>query len=135
MRDKELAKQIENKYNLLSYPNISIISVITIGEIKSIALQNNWGETRTLRLDELIKQFLIADINAENIINKYAEIDTYSQGKNKDKRLIISSRNMGKNDLWIAATASVLNATLITTDNDFTHLQNEYLDLIKINIL
>jgi tRNA(fMet)-specific endonuclease VapC len=34
----------------------------------------------------------------------------------------MSARNMGKNDLWIAATTAALGATLITTDQDFDHL-------------
>jgi len=41
---------------------------------------------------------------------------------------------MGKNDLLIAATASVLNATLLTTDQDFNHLHNEFLNLEFIRI-
>jgi predicted nucleic acid-binding protein len=40
---------------------------------------------------------------------------------------------MGKNDIWIAATASVLNATLITTDNDFDHLNGVFLPVIYID--
>lgn len=32
---------------------------------------------------------------------------------------------MGKNDLWIAATAYVTGATLLTTDADFDHLPTE----------
>jgi predicted nucleic acid-binding protein len=34
--------------------------------------------------------------------------------------------------LWIAATASVANAKLITLDADFEHLDHEFLELIKI---
>lgn len=34
---------------------------------------------------------------------------------------------MGKNDLWIAATAFLLEGTLLTTDSDFNHLNNEFL--------
>ena len=41
---------------------------------------------------------------------------------------------MGKEDLWIAATASVLNAILITTDKDFQHLDNEFIKLEYIYI-
>lgn len=41
---------------------------------------------------------------------------------------------MGKNDLWIAATASVLNLELLTTDSDFDHLGGKYLKLNKINL-
>jgi len=40
---------------------------------------------------------------------------------------------MGKNDLWIAATASVLSAALLTTDNDFSHLQGYFLQMEKID--
>jgi len=35
---------------------------------------------------------------------------------------------MGKNDLWIAACAKAAGATLLTTDNDFTHLIPDHLD-------
>lgn len=50
------------------------------------------------------------------------------------KPLKMSARNMGKNDIWIAATASVLGAVLLTTDNDFDHLQDEFLQVDKIEI-
>jgi tRNA(fMet)-specific endonuclease VapC len=40
---------------------------------------------------------------------------------------------MGKNDIWIAATASALNAILVTTDTDFAHLDNEFLSVSHIN--
>jgi tRNA(fMet)-specific endonuclease VapC len=41
---------------------------------------------------------------------------------------------MGKNDLWIAATASVLSATLLTTDKDFDHLKDVFLSLERISL-
>jgi len=41
---------------------------------------------------------------------------------------------MGKNDLWIAATAAITESKLMTTDGDFDHLNGIYLDLIKIEI-
>jgi len=41
---------------------------------------------------------------------------------------------MGKNDLWIAATSTVYNLELITTDKDFDHLSDEYLKLKYIDI-
>ncbi len=31
---------------------------------------------------------------------------------------------MGKNDIWIAATAFILDFKLITVDGDFKHLNN-----------
>lgn len=41
---------------------------------------------------------------------------------------------MTKNDLWIAATASILNLTLITTDLDFNHLSPIFLKLETLDI-
>jgi len=41
---------------------------------------------------------------------------------------------MGKNDLYIAATSSVYELILITTDKDFNHLEPEYIKLENVNI-
>ena len=43
----------------------------------------------------------------------------------------LTSRNMGKNDLWIAATAAVTQSKLLTTDGDFDHLNGSFIDLIR----
>jgi len=132
VRDKVARKKIETTYQFFGKSSKPIISVVTIGEIKSIAKRNYWGLRKLELLDKILNQLVIIDINAEDIIEKYAEIDAYSQGKLKNNPLPMTSRNMGKNDLWIAATASVTNATLITTDKDFYHLNNTYLKLTII---
>ena len=41
---------------------------------------------------------------------------------------------MGKNDLWIAATAAVTGAKLLSADNDFDHLNGTFLDFEKIDL-
>jgi predicted nucleic acid-binding protein len=110
------------------------MSVVTLGELRSLALQNDWGNQKQISLSILPQQFIITDINVMSIITRYAEIDAFSRGRLKGKPLGMSSRNMGKNDLWIAATASVLNLTLITTDLDFNHLHNHYIDLELITL-
>ena len=53
-----------------------------------------------------------------------AQLDAYSQGKLSMRPLPagMSARNMGKNDLWIAATALYFDVELHTTDKDFDHL-------------
>ena len=134
VRDTDLTRRLEENLRLLTGRNNLVISVVSIGEIKSIAKQNKWGEKRVRRLIEILSQFLIADINVEDIIESYSEIDTYSQGKLEGKATSFTSRNMGKNDLWIAATASTLNLELITTDKDFDHLNEEYLQLKWIDL-
>lgn len=124
--------EIEKKYDLKSSNNF--ISVISLGELKSLAIRNKWGEFRLSRIELLRNDFSILDINMPKIIDHYGEIDCYSQGKFDGKPLGMSARNMGKNDLWIAATASVFNITLLTSDQDFTHLDITYLDLEIVDI-
>jgi predicted nucleic acid-binding protein len=41
---------------------------------------------------------------------------------------------MGKNDLWIAATASVYKMTLMTMDKDFEHLDEVFLDVDLVEV-
>ena len=135
LRQSSLADYIERTYQpLVPSPTMKpLISAVIQGELKSISLQNNWGEPRKHQLQLLMDKFLVVDIRIEAIINRYAEIDAYSQGKLKGRLLTGSARNMGKNDLWIAATASVLDATLLTTDKDFDHLNNVFLNVIWLD--
>jgi len=107
---------------------------VTIGELRSIAIQNNWGAKRLAKLENELLDFAIIPIKAKDIINRYAEIDAFSQGRLPSKSVEFTARNMGKNDLWIAATASIVGAKLLTADADFTHLDGVYLelDLVKL---
>ncbi len=129
IRRDEFAKNLDVTFRPFSPSSRPIIPIVVFGEIKSIAIQNNWGVKKLSLLDELLFKALRADITME-IVERYAEIDAFSQGKLPDKSIFFSdrvdeqltsedifndiasdftSRNMGKNDLWIAATASVLN--------------------------
>ncbi len=107
------------------------ISYVTLAEIQSFAIKLEWGVTRLLKLQNLLDNMEVIGIEEPTILNAYVEIDTFSQGKNQNIRSKLS-QNMGKNDLWIAATASVLEITLITTDKDFDHLNGVFLDVFFI---
>ncbi len=120
MRGADYAAYVNKKFKILDVNVISVISVVTVGEIYSLSSQWKWGARRIKELDKLIKKLPVIDINDDNIIKKYAEIDFYSLKIQK------SPRKMGKNDLWIAATSAVLNSTLITTDEHFDHLDNNF---------
>jgi len=132
IRNKSKAIEIQKKYDLFNSVNNPIISVVSLGEIKSIALRNKWGSNKINRLNITLNRLIVTDINSDDVINRYAEIEAFSQGKLETRPLNTSARNMGKNDLWIAATVSVLNGYLITTDQDFNHLDQQYLELINI---
>jgi tRNA(fMet)-specific endonuclease VapC len=114
-------------------PNLDdeYISVVTHAEIRSLAYQLNWPDARIKKLEYLLSQFIVTDINnLEPLIKKYAEIDAYGLRKHQAlKPKHRGSITMGKNDLWIAATAAVLGIQLLTTDRDFDHLHNVFLDV------
>ena len=132
LRSKETKSYVDQVYQPFALPNIPLISVVSKGEIKSLGLKNRWGSARFQALNTFLNELVIVDINAEDIIEAYAQIDAFSQGRLKDEPLETTSRNMGKNDLWIAATASVTNSNLLTTDGDFDHLDGKYMKVIKI---
>lgn len=109
------------------------ISVATVAELKSIALQNGWGAKKMRLVDVILDEMLVVEIN-ENLIDTYAEIDAYSQCKNPSfNDYTHTARNMGKNDLWIASTAALLSLILVTTDADFDHFNKVFFEIHKMD--
>lgn len=116
-REGEPSQRLESQLSLQGGRVQGLISVITVGEVHALALKLNWGAKRRQRLIELIRTKLVPiDINRPEIIAAYAELDHFSE------RVARPARPMGQNDLWIAATAHVLQIELVTTDKDFDHL-------------
>jgi tRNA(fMet)-specific endonuclease VapC len=109
------------------------VSVVTLGEMWSLAYQFRWETRKQERLKSILDRFTAIPITDE-IIYRYAQIDAYSQGKLPERALPagMTSRNMGKNDLWIAATASITDSLLVTTDHDFDHLAGNFVRLAVI---
>jgi tRNA(fMet)-specific endonuclease VapC len=134
VRQSDVMKRIEHMFDPFGDGNESWLCVVSKGELRSIAIQNQWGSVRRASLENLMNDFYPADIFSEEVIDCYAEIDAFSQNKLSGKPLNLTARNMGKNDLWIAAVAHVLGAKLLTSDLDFDHLDGHYLDLGKISV-
>lgn len=95
-----------------------IISVLSEGEIRSLAYQWNWGDSKKGYIRFLCGFFSRYSIDSLEVLEAYAVIDAHSDSV---------GRSMGKNDVWIAATAYVTGATLLTTDKDFEHLHPKFL--------
>ena len=113
IRDDATGAFIRERYNLLVQEPKPLLSVVSDGELRSLIFQFGWGPARIEQALFLLGYFdriLVAD---ENLFPAYAFLDASS------RRL---GFRMGKNDLWIAATAYVTGATLLTTDADFDHL-------------
>ena len=133
LRHTDKFAEMNRIHQFLSSKNQVFLSVISIGEIESIAYQNNWGAAKWTQLQEMIEGTSQVEI-FEETIHAYAKIDAFSQGKLAGKPLPkgISARNMGKNDLWLAATAHIGQFKFATTDLDFNHLHGTFIDLIQV---
>ena len=75
VRGAGYAEYVEKKYRLFSPPNIPLISIVSKGEIYSLAVQRDWGGGKLTLLGELLRKLPLVDINNEQIIQRYAEID------------------------------------------------------------
>jgi hypothetical protein len=59
---------------LFSPENTPIISVVSIGEAKSLAIQRKWGKRKVKKLENLLRKLLVASINAETIIESMRKL-------------------------------------------------------------
>ena len=125
---------IDARYGPRLAPNKVQICVVSEGEMLSLAYQFNWGPPKRAVLTALIAALPAVEVRRKRqMINLYGEIDAFSQGRHPTRSLGGGARNMGKNDLWIAATAAAQKATLITADHDFDHLNGIFFDVIYVN--
>jgi tRNA(fMet)-specific endonuclease VapC len=117
-------------------PNDALIyiSFATVAETQSIAYQNGWGQRKATLLENFFAAVRVIGIS-DLLLPAYVGIDAYSQRNHPDYQTypFDTPRNMGKNDLYIGATASLLNLQLVTTDQDFDHLNNTFLTVQRID--
>ncbi len=117
VRRDTLGQWVEVNYSLLTTPTVPLISIVSEGELRSLGLQRAWGATRMQQLEFLLTSFSRVSLDEPGIVEAYAALDAYCES---------TGNAIGKNDLWIAATANVTGATLLTTDRDFDHLHPNY---------
>jgi len=137
VRQSTLGQRIERDFQLLSGNQNLFISAVTKGEILSFAKQSDWGTLKMTSLTTLLDALSCYPVDGtSHLMDAYADIDTYSQGKHQHYLTPtgFSARNMGKNDLWIAATAFLLDLPLLTTDHDFDHLHPHFISVIKVKL-
>lgn len=133
IRKSPLYQKIESEQSLTSADSFPLISVTTKAELISFGIQNNWQTQKLVDLSSLLNKIPIIDINSSDtkLMDAYAELDAFSKGKLASKPLGRSAIKMGKNDLWIAATAVATKSSLITLDGDFDHLNSIFISVIK----
>ena len=132
IRDKSSGEQLEK---FLNPSGKSIfISLVSVAELYSIAFQNQWKEPQRQKLEAFLENVQIIMVD-DFLTRLYVEIDAFSQRKHPgfQNYAFSTPRNMGKNDLWIAATTSLLQLRLMTTDFDFDHLESHFLSVQRID--
>jgi tRNA(fMet)-specific endonuclease VapC len=117
VRMDDLGKYLDAIYGLSGVPNGFVVSIVTWGELKSLATQFNWGTARRAAMTAMLASYRQQDISDPLILDAYADIDAWSRA---------NGYKMGKNDLWIAATALATDTTILTTDRDFDHLKDPH---------
>ncbi len=124
IRNKALGQYINKTYHLTSALHLSAISVITVGEMYSLARRFGWPQAKLDQLDNLLNKLVWIDINHADILHAYGLIDETSRR---------DGNRMGKNDIWIAATAKATGMILLTTDKDFDYADPTFLSRIWID--
>ncbi len=118
VREDPLSALIESRYHLSSLPLVPLVSIVTVGELHSLAAQWEWGPAKVRKLDALVDDLVVIPLDFAGIVSAYAEIDAYCVKKGLPH---------GENDIWIAATARVTLARLLTSDRDFDGLDPKFI--------
>jgi predicted nucleic acid-binding protein len=110
--------RVRSQYQLFTASPMPLISVVTAAELRSLALQNGWGAGKLTQMEFALGYFDEVYIDNRRLVDAYAVIDAHFHGL---------GQSLGKNDLWIATTAHVTGARLLTTDHDFDPLDPLFL--------
>lgn len=92
-----------------------VVSFMTLTEMRQGALEANWGPRKCAVLETYLADFSV--LHTDSLLcSTWAAVRNESSGK---------GRQMSSADAWIAATALVLPAPLVTNNpNDYRHLHN-----------
>lgn len=128
VRHSDLARQVEDKLSLLAKDAVPIIASVTVGEMQGFVQRQQWGASKVKRLKKLVEKMILVDIAAvdDELMNAYATIWNYSKNTLPGNKLG-HSIGIGQNDVWIAALARAAKAELVTTDGDFSHLNDKWI--------
>lgn len=118
VRSSAIWARVRDAYQPLIAEPRPLVSVVTVGEIRSLAIQWEWGPRKLDQMEFALTCFEIYTILDNDLIRHYAALDSFCEG---------IGQPLGKNDLWIAATAAVTGATLLTTDRDFDRFAPRFL--------
>jgi predicted nucleic acid-binding protein len=99
-----------SRYDAELSGRIILISFMTVAEIERWVLQYRWGVQRIQRLHAFLQQFTVVP-SSPDLCRKWAEVMVVAQA---------AGRRIESADAWIAATALLHDAPLLTNNrNDY----------------
>ena len=130
------ALRVREEYHLADPERMVYTSVVCKKEVLDLADKFGWGSNKRTRLQRVLSRIPTLNLDDE-VVNAYALIDAWTHGTSVDSPNDASPPQpavpMSQNDLWIAATAHVHSAALVSTDGDFDHLDETWLQLIYVD--
>jgi len=127
VRGADFAKYCHETYDLSSPAHLVLTSIVTKGELLALAEKRNWGSKKREIYNQKLNEFPSVDISSDQVINAYARVKAWTEGSSPPSAPNFPppakpAKQMGQNDMWIAACAIASNSTIITIDKDFDHL-------------
>lgn len=137
IRGASWARHTHVRLNMADEATMVFTTSISRGEILALAEKFGWGAAKRTKLESTLLRFPTVGIDRDTVARAYALIDAWSQGKALAEppfnQQLKPACRMGQNDMWIAAVAHVVGATLVTTDGDFDHLANRIISVEKVD--
>jgi tRNA(fMet)-specific endonuclease VapC len=123
IRAGALGAYIEAKFALKASPYKPLISIVSVGEILALVRKFGWDNKKVATMRSLLRELIWIDINDDQVLEVYAELAEVTR----------TGETINQNDIWIAATAKVTGATLLTTDKHFAQFESTHLRCIWID--
>ena len=127
IRGGEPGRTVDQRFGLSTAAKRPFVSIVTHAELQVLARGNGWGRAKIEALATALANVVTIDVRSGPLLEAYASIELASRQHRP------SARTMSHHDLWIAATAKVARATLLTTDKDFTHLSPNHCRVVLID--
>jgi predicted nucleic acid-binding protein len=127
LRGNALGSRIDQAFGLSSSLHRHVVSIVTNAELLVLADRNKWGAAKRDALKVALENLVVIPVDGESLVQAYAAISAAAFSAPG------GARNMGKNDIWIAATAMHTNLPLLTTDKDFLFLHGGLLQVLWVD--
>jgi predicted nucleic acid-binding protein len=121
IRGKSLGDHIDRAFGLTVSLHRQVVSIATQAELLVLADRHNWGTEKRATIERALESLVVVPIDGTDLLQAYVTICA------ADRSAPGGARNMGKNDIWIAATALYTGLPLLTTDKDFRFLHDNLL--------